>query len=218
MATESEQVKALQRAILQRAHDLSAEHVTQAQMSRDKILDDARKKIKLKEQNELLAAKKNADREYQRLVQASELRNQAEFERNRWGLVHSVMDGIRRKLADLCSDDEHYQHLFIALLKQGIDLIGQGNLVATLNNDDLSRYHDNWKAMVRDSCGKSVTIELSPQSCNCSGGLKLQSRQGDVMIDNSFEGILERRENEIHQLIFERLFAALPPTGAVFDG
>ena len=218
MATESDQVKALQRAILERANDLSAEHVSQARMSRDKILDDARKKIKMMEQNELLAAKINADREYQRLVQASELGNQAELDRNRWGLVESVMHSIRRKLTDLCADEQNYQRLFTTLLKQGVDLIGQTELVATLNNEDLSRYRDNWKAMVRDSCGASVTIRLAPKSSNCSGGLKLLSRQGDVMIDNTFEGILERREDEIHRLIFERMFASLPPRSTLFDG
>lgn len=218
MTTESDQVKALQRAILERASDLSAEHVSQARMSRDKILDDARKKIKMMEQNELLAAKINADREYQRLVQASELSNQAELDRNRWGLVESVMHSIRRKLADLCADEKNYQRLFTALLKQGVDHIGQTDLVATLNNEDLSRFHDNWKSMVRDSCGASVTIKLSPKSCNCSGGLKLLSRQGDVMIDNTFEGIMDRREGEIHRLIFERLFASLPPRSTLFDG
>jgi len=218
VTTESDQVKALQRAILERASDLSAEHVSQARMSRDKILDDARKKIKMMEQNELLAAKINADREYQRLVQASELSNQAELDRNRWGLVESVMHGIRRRLAHLCADEQKYQRLFTALLKQGVDRIGQTDLVATLNNEDLSRFHDNWEAMVGDSCGASVTIRLSPQSCNCSGGLKLLSRQGDVMIDNTFEGIMDRREGEIHRLIFERLFASLPLRSTLFDG
>lgn len=218
MATESDQVKGLQRAILERASELSAEHVSQARMSRDKILDDARKKIKMMEQNELLAAKINADREYQRLVQASELSNQAELDRNRWGLVESVMHSIRRKLAGLCADEQNYQRLFSRLLKQGADRIGQTDLVATLNNEDLSRFHDNWKTMVRDSCGASVTIKLSPKSCNCSGGLKLMSRQGDVMIDNTFEGIMDRREDEIHRLIFERLFASLPPRSTLFDG
>ena len=125
MATESDQVKGLQRAILERASELSAEHVSQARMSRDKILDDARKKIKMMEQNELLAAKINADREYQRLVQASELSNQAELDRNRWGLVESVMHSIRRRLADLCADEKNYQRLFTSLLKQGVELIGQ---------------------------------------------------------------------------------------------
>jgi V/A-type H+-transporting ATPase subunit E len=132
--------------------------------------------------------------------------------------VESVMHSIRRRLADLCADEKNYQRLFSALLKQGVDRIGQTDLVATLNNEDLSRFHDNWKAMVRDSCGASVTIKLSPKSCNCSGGLKLLSRQGDVMIDNTFEGIMDRREGEIHRLIFERLFASLPPRSTLFDG
>jgi len=218
VATEAEQVKALQQAILERARALSEEHVAQAGMSRAKILEDAREKIKLMEQNEMLAAKIAADREYQRLVQASELHCQAELDRNRWGLVQSVMDSLRHRLAGLRGDERRYRKLLAALLEQGAGLLAEPGLVAALNNDDLSRYHDDWQAMVEASCGDSVSIELSPSSCACSGGLILRTRAGDVMIDNSFEGILERREEELQQLIFERLFATLPPRGTVFNG
>ena len=105
MATESEQVRALQQAILERAKELAAEHVSQGEMTRGKIIEDAREKVKLMEQKELLAARLQADREYQRQVQANELRIQAELDRNRWGLVQSVMDKISRQLVELHQDD-----------------------------------------------------------------------------------------------------------------
>jgi V/A-type H+-transporting ATPase subunit E len=218
MSTEAEQVRALQRAILERARELSAEHVAQARMSRDKILEDAHEKIKLMEQNEMLAAKINADREYLRLVQASELHNQAELDRNRWGLLQSVMDRVRRRLVELRGDERRYRKLLGTLLAQAADRIDDAELVATLNDDDRSRYQEEWQALVAESCGDAVQVALSPRSAVCSGGIRLSSKRGDVMVDNSFEGILERRERELHQLIFERLFATLPPRGALFDG
>ena len=42
MSTESEQVRALQQAILERAKELAAEHVSQGEMARSKIIEDAR--------------------------------------------------------------------------------------------------------------------------------------------------------------------------------
>jgi V/A-type H+-transporting ATPase subunit E len=218
VATEAEQVKALQQAILERARDLSAEHVAQAGMSREKILEDMREKIKLMEQDEMLAAKISADREYQRLVQASELHNQAELDRNRWGLLQSVMDRVRRRLTELREDKPCYRRVLGSLLAQAAGQIGDAEPVATLNNDDRSRYHDDWNALVAESCGEDVRIKLSPRSADCSGGVRLTSKHGDVMIDNSFEGILERREDELQRLIFERLFATLPARGAAIDG
>lgn len=218
MATESDQVKALQHSILERARELAAEHIAQGDMTRTKILEDAREKIKLMEQKELLAARVHADREYHRLVQANELRIQAELDRNRWGLVQAVMDKVYRQLLELQQDDKRYQSIFKLLLKQAADSIGQPDLIASISNDDLSRYHDNWQAIVGDCCGDDVNINLSPEACHCSGGLKLVSEQGDVMIDNTFEGIVTRREGELQRLIFERLFATLSTEGSVFDG
>ncbi|MGD2171496.1 MAG: V-type ATP synthase subunit E family protein [Gammaproteobacteria bacterium] len=218
MASESEQVKALQQAILERARELSDEHITQGRMTRDKILEDAHEKIKLLEQKELLAARLNSEREYQREVQASELRIRAELDRNRWGLVQSMMDKITRRLVELRKDNKAYRPVFEHLLRQGVELIGRPRLVASLGNEDLSRFHDDWQSMVRACCGDEVEVRLSPEACQCSGGLRLMSEEGDVMIDNTFEGIISRRENELQQLIFERLFSSLETQGSVFDG
>ena len=218
MATESEQVRALQQSILERARELSAEHVSQGEMTRDKILEDAHEKVKLMEQKELLAARLHSEREYQRQVQANELRIQAELDRNRWGLVQSVMDKLNRQLVELSKDDQRYQEIFEFLLKQAVESIGYPRLVASISNDDLSRFRDNWQAIVEDCCGSDVKIKLSREACQCSGGLKLVTEQGDVMIDNTFEGIIARREAVLQQLIFERLFSSAPAMGGVFDG
>ena len=218
MATESDQVKALQLSILERARELAAEHIAQGDMTRTKIIEDAREKIKLMEQKELLAARVHADREYHRQVQANELRIQAELDRNRWGLVQALMDKLYRQLVELQQDEQRYQSIFKLLLKQAVDSIGQRDLIASISNDDLSRYHDSWQAIVQDCCGNDVNIKLSPEACHCSGGLKLVSKQGDVMIDNTFEGIVARRQGELQRLIFERLFATLSTEGSAFDG
>ncbi|MDH3387830.1 MAG: V-type proton ATPase subunit E [Gammaproteobacteria bacterium] len=218
MASESEQVRALQQAILERAGELSGEHIAQGEMTRNKIIADAREKIKLMEQKELLAARVNADREYQRQVQASELRIQAELDRNRWGLVQSVLDKLSRRLVALHKDDEAYRPVFEYLLRDGVERLGRAPLVASLSNEDLKRFHDDWQTLVETCCGDQAEVRLSPEACLCSGGLRLVSEQGDVMIDNTFEGIISRRENELQQLIFERLFSTVSSKGTVFDG
>ena len=218
MASESDQVKALQQSILERARELSAEHMAQGDMTRNKILEDAHEKVKLMEQKELLAARIESDREYHRRVQANELRVQAELDRNRWGLVQSVMDKINRQLVELSQDEKRYRPIFETLLKQGTDSIAYPRLVASISNDDLSRFHDNWQAIVKHCCGDDVEIKLSPEACQCSGGIKLVSEQGNVMIDNTFEGIIARREEALQRLIFERLFSTATIMGSVFDG
>lgn len=218
MATESDQVRALQQAILERARVLAAEHVTQGEMTRGRIIEDAREKIKLMEKKELIAAEVHAEREYQRLVQASELRIKAELDLNRWGLVQAVMDKVLRRLVELHGDDAAYRAVFEGLLAHAVDSLGEGKLVATLGNHDLSRFHDDWASIVKACCADRAEVSLSPEACQCSGGLKLATMRGDIRIDNTFEGIISQCENELQQLIFERLFSTLSTKGSVFDG
>ena len=218
MATEAEQVRALQRALLDRARELSQEHIAQGELTRAKIIADAREKIKLMEQKELLAAKLQSEREYQRRVQASELRAQAELDRNRWGLVQAVLDRLAKRLHALRDDEAGYEDVLLRLLRQGVDAIGQAQLVASISNDDLARFHDRWQALVEQACGGEVEVRLSPEACACSGGVRLVSAAGDVKIDNTFEGIVARRRDALQRLIFERLFSSLATKGGLFDG
>lgn len=218
MSAETDQVAALQKAILERARELAAEHVKQGELTRAKILADMREKIKLSEEKELLAAQFEAEREYQRLVQASELRIQAELDRNRWGLVEAAMDKVARRLAAIRKDSRRYEAVFSALLRQAVEAIGQPAVIASINNGDLGRFHDRWGDLVVAACGDEVEVRLAPEACSCSGGVRLVSAQGDVMLDNTFEGIISRREEELQRIIFERLFSTVSTRGNVLDG
>jgi V/A-type H+-transporting ATPase subunit E len=218
LITETDQVAALQKAILERARELADEHIKQGELTRTKILADTREKIKLREEKELLAAQVEADREYDRLVQASELKIQAELDRNRWGLVQAAMDKVARRLSALRKHKRRYEKVFSALLEQGVEAIGQKSIIASINNDDHGLFHDRWGEIVRKACGDKVDVKLAPEACACSGGVRLVSAQGDVMLDNTFEGIIARREEELQRIIFERLFSTASSRGNVLDG
>ena len=218
MDSESDQVRELQQAILERARELAEEHVAQGEMTRTKLIADMREKIKIMEQKELLAARVEADREYERQVQASELRIQAELDRNRWGLVQAVMDKLGRQLADLRTDKRRYAKVFKTLLRQGVEILGQAELIASICNEDLSLFHDRWDKIVAEACDNKVKIRLAPEACDCSGGVRLVSAEGDVMLDNTFEGIVARREEHLQRVVFERLFSTVPARSTVFDG
>jgi len=213
MATDNNQVTALKQAILERAQQLADEHVRQGEMTRDKIIEDTRDKIKLMEQKELLSAKVQADREYQRRVQASELHMQAEQDRNRWGLVQSVLDDVKQQINEIHNDKDVYEKMFRALLKQSVEKIGHIPLVAHLNPEDLNRLEQDWNKLVKECCGKDVDISLSNKVCDCSGGFKLVSAEGDAMLDNTFEGLLQRKDKELQRLIYERLFSSVNGSG-----
>ncbi len=215
MANPTSQVASLKQAIVDRARELSAEHVRQGQMTRNRIMDDARDKLKLMEQKELLAAKENAERVYQRRVQASEIKLQAEMDRNRWGLVQSVMDEVQRRVAELVADRDAYDPVFRQLLLQGIQLLGIEHQVAKVNHDDRQYYQQNWDELVGDT---GFNVELSDELGPCVGGVRLYSIDGEMLVDNTFDGIIERRHDGLMRLVFERLFSKVPSMGVSTHG
>lgn len=216
MAHDTSQVAGLKQAIMQRANTLAEEHIKQGQATRNRIMDDMREKVQLMEQKELLAAKENAERQYHRRVQASEIKLQAEMDRNRWGLVQSVMDQVVLGVEELTVNDEEYDPIFRRLLRQAAQMIDSDQLVAQVNERDRNRYQSSWKELVREEAG--VEIELSAEHCTCSGGVRLFNADRSVRVDNTFEGLIERRNDALMQVIFERLFATVPSVGVNTHG
>lgn len=216
MNNENPQVDSLKAAMLERARLLAEEHVTQGRTSRQKILQDAREKIHLMEQKELLLAKAESERAYQRQLQASEIQLQSELDRNRWGLVQAVMHRLQEQLQQLPDDEQNYSNTFKNLLEQAVNLIHSDSLVAHVNARDLRQLAGNWSSLIESLTDKQV--RLADQPFNCSGGVLVLSSGGDMRVDNTFEGMIERQRRELEQTIFERLFATVDGTGALLHG
>lgn len=216
MSEANNPVESLKAAMVERARTLAAEHIAQGKMSRQKILKDAREKIRLMEQKELLLAKSLSEREYLRKIQASEIQMQAELDRNRWGLVQTVMNKVECHLQQLQENRSEYHKIFLSQFKQAATLIDDENLVAHLNQCDHLHYAEQWTTLCAEVTPKTVTLSDTP--LHCSGGIKLLSSSGDIMVDNTFEGLISRQTQALHKVIFERLFATVDGTGALLHG
>jgi V/A-type H+-transporting ATPase subunit E len=215
MADQDAQVKALQDAIIQRANQLAEEHINKGKLTSQRILQDARDKLKLMEKKELLLAKDTSEREYHRLVQASEIHLQSEMDRNRWGLVQTVMDQVLQKIDKYAENSPEYQAMLKGLIENGVKELGVKELIAELNHRDQRQYGKTWDKFIE---GIDAEIELSSTNCDCAGGVRLKSKDNSMMIDNTFEGIMARRSDELLRAIFERLFSQVQSIGGAQHG
>ncbi len=213
----NDQVASLEQAIFERAKILADEHLRQAQRARERILTDSADRLRLMEEKEMLLAKNRAEREYRRLVQSSEIRMQADMDRLRWGLVQSVMQGVNSRLKTLQADDESGLALLKSLLVEAAQAIERDELIARLSDFDQRRVGDRWAKEFRVAVpGK--TIELSSEACACSGGVLVESVDGRISVDNTFEGRVARLEADLERVILERLFATAGQMGTLFHG
>lgn len=217
MTQQTTRIEDLESALVFRAEALADEYLNGAERLRGQILEDANKMLRLREEREILAAKAGAERLYRQRVQSAEIKMQEELDHLRWTLVHSVLEDVNAHLAQLASDDETYLPLLTRLLNQGASAIEREQLVARVNQRDLPRLAPRWSEMVKEA-GAGKQVNLSQQPIETSGGMLIESADGCIRVDNTFEGRMERLETEIHRAITERLFASAEHMGALFNG
>ena len=200
-----DQSKDLERAIVERGRLLAQEHIHQGEQMRAETLKASGDKLRLLEENEILAAKVRAEREYRREVRAKEIGMQAALDGLRWAIVSEVLDRLRARLAQLGANEAEYQPVFSRLLARAAGAIERDELVASMNDADRRRFGGQWQELAaRAAPGKSIV--LSPESHACTGGVLVTTPNHRIRVDNTFEGLLERMEPELCRTIVERLF------------
>lgn len=202
-----EQVHELESAILERANRLAVEYRERAGRSRDNILQEAHKRLHLREEREVLLAKSKAERTFRRQVQAHELKLQKEMDHRRWNLVMTVKNQLRERIHTLVEDEKSYLPLLRSLMISAAQDFERQKLVASFNSRDLSRVQPIWDEFTKSGVAdKQITLNTTP--ITCAGGVIISSEDGLIRFDNSFEGREERLADRLHQLILERLFPA----------
>ena len=210
-------IEELESALLARAKKLAEEYLAHAQRNRDQIIADANEKLRLREEREILAAKAVAERTYRQRVQASEIKQQEEYDRLRWSLVRGITEKLTQHLAAVAADDEKYLPLLGKYLARAAEAIERDELVAEVNRRDHARLAKNWDAFCRES-GVKKRVTLAPEPLVCTGGVRLRSVDDVIRVDNTFEGRLERMEEALQQVVMERLFASAANLGVMFGG
>ncbi|BCK87422.1 V-type proton ATPase subunit E [Sideroxyarcus emersonii] len=201
---EPDQIGGLEAALTERANKLAAEYLEYARQTREQILADAKMRLHLEEEREVLAAKAHAERIYQQQVQAAELQLHAELDRLRIQLVQSVLDGIPGRLAQLAADEQRYLPLLLEWLREGAQAIERDDLVVQVNRRDWQRLQAGWGDFARQAAPAKM-LRLSAETIECSGGVLLVSADNDIRFDNTFEGRLERMSETMQTTINERL-------------
>ncbi len=217
MSRQTTRIEDLEQALIYRAEVLADEYLNGAERARGQIVEEASKMLRLREEREILAAKARAERLYRQRVQAAEIRLQQDLDHLRWTLVQSVMEDVTARLAQVAEDDGLYLPLLKQLLGQGAQAIERDELTARVAARDLPRLAARWNDFVKEAApGKRVA--LAQQPLETLGGILLESADGQIRVDNTFEGRIERLQGEVHRAVSERLFASAEHMGALFNG
>jgi len=198
----------LESAIRQQAENLANTHLEAAQQKAEQIFADSAKRLQKREQREREIAEVTANQEFRRRVQASEIKMQAELDQLRWALVQSVLADLQVQLKELRQENDTYISLLKQYLKNAAQLFDEKELVVEVNADDHLLLAPLWDSFINDAVPDKI-CKLLASNKNFSGGLLVRNEVDRIRVDNTFEGLIERLENEIYQIITTQLFASV---------
>lgn len=205
--SDSDQIAGLESALVDRANKLADEYLSHGRQEHERILTEARQRLRMEEEREVQAARAQADRSYQQQVQAAELQFRSELDRLRMSLVSTVLSHLSARLEQLAADQQRYLPLLRAWLQAGAQAIERDDLVVQVNRRDWQLLQDNWEQYAQQAApGKRM--ELSAQPLDCLGGVLVSSTDGNIRFDNTFEGRMERLGEELQSAVAGQLVAA----------
>ncbi|MGD9392795.1 MAG: V-type ATP synthase subunit E, partial [Chromatiales bacterium] len=159
-------------------------------------------------EREVLAAELAAERLYRSKVQATEMELRSELDRRRWEMVQQLKKSISERLHEITSHAD-YADLLQQFLGAAADALrDEEGLVAQLCERDHARFASEWPGWV-ETAASGRSIELSAEYGNFSGGLLLRNSDDTVRVDHSFEGRMERLEEQVNLVLTAELFPTL---------
>ncbi|MCW8931654.1 MAG: V-type ATP synthase subunit E family protein [Gammaproteobacteria bacterium] len=207
----------LEKALLERATALSKEYSERAKRSYDHYIEDENKRLRLREEREVMAAKMQADQVYRRMVQTEELQSIKRVDQLRWQLMHKVIDDVQLHLKSMTEDRKRYLELIKQLLLQSFNLISEKKVVVEFNSNDYQWLKNQWQEIIK-SLNTNKSIELSLEHFDGMGGFIIYDHEYKIRVNYTFEGLIERQSDDINQIIAENLFAELTPVRSNING
>jgi V/A-type H+-transporting ATPase subunit E len=211
------QADELEKAILARAERLAKEYRERAQRSRDNILREAADKLRLREQREEAIAKTLGDRAYRQQVQAEELKLQSHLDLVRWNLVRDVEGRLAEKMKAHRKDSDAYLKTLEGFIGAALAEIAQSDVSVRANSADLKLLGKHWEGLSK-TLPADTNASLDETPIETIGGVMIESKDGKVRVDNTFEGRLARLRSRLQQVILERLVPSGFDTGSIFGG
>lgn len=211
------QVSQLEQALLRQAEGLAREALKNAEEARIRILRETEERIKQREEQEIHAARVEAERRARRRLQAAETKRAAEFDRLRWVLTQSVIAQVQNALPELVQDMDRYRPVLAGMLAEAARQLPPGDLVAEVNAVDYERLKPGWADFAAAAApGRKVELGVLPHAS--VGGLLVRLADNRARVDQTFEARQERLRDQMAQVVMERLFANAPDLGTLVHG
>jgi vacuolar-type H+-ATPase subunit E/Vma4 len=197
--------------ILEEAHR-SAEHIVQAaHRSAEDILEKQRQLgvQRANESAQLVFKKTESEVELNRLRSIANAKIKANWvilsKKETW--IDNVLNEAKKKLMILTQSKKYLPILEKLITEAGI-ILSSKELEVILNEHDstLPLKHDDLAKEISEKTGFKTKLRLSEEKTEALGGAILRTANGKVVMDNTFDDVLMRKEKDLRFRIAAILF------------
>lgn len=198
-------------ALLNEAHETAEKLIQDAKKKAEGFLEEQRKKGKERARDRIISIESKAQNDSVII----KLRNTAAAEsKANWliletkqTLIDDVLTQVKEGLLTKIKTDE-YIHILEDLIVEGGIIVGEPDMEVILNERDsnLSLDLDKLSGSIGKKTGVKVKITKSAKKIDVIGGAIIQTTDGKVVMNNTFEGMLNNSEKEIRFKIAQILF------------
>jgi len=155
-------------------------------------------KNKAKEESELIKLSKLA---------SAEMNAQWLILEKKHAMIDNVLNQVREELSILVKS-EKYVKMLENLIIEGCSTLNTPEMELMLNSKDSTLISDLGTSIKKISkkTKKKCKVKKSPRSIETIGGVKIQSKDGKMILDNTFDGILEHNNDKLRFKIAQILF------------
>ena len=198
-------------ALLSEAHETAEKIIQNAKETVQSTLEDQRKKGRERAREVVTSINKKAQNESVII----KLRDTASAEsKAKWlilekkhALIENILNQIKDELRTLIETDK-YLHILENLIVEGGIIVGTTDLEVILNERDSTLLLDLDKLAekIGEKTGTKINVTKSAKKIDAIGGAIIQTTDGKIVMNNTFEGMLNNSETEIRFKITQILF------------
>jgi len=161
----------------------------------DEINAEAEEKLKEITKSIVEDAKKNAEAEFSKEKAKQELELRLKITKFRDELVDNFFKKATERIKSLTETKEYVESLEKLLLEAAVTLKQPEIIIHCRNQDNkilTKQFLDNVSSRLKKENNIETRYQLSKKSINCIGGVRLETTDGKISIDNTYEKRIER--------------------------
>jgi V/A-type H+-transporting ATPase subunit E len=153
-------------------------------------------------------AEEKAKRITSTLISSAKIRANWSLLSERKKLIDETFERLKEELKDFTKTPE-YKEFLQSLIEKSVMIAGEEELEVMLNKEDLEKISlKEISKRINDKLGKNIKLIKSTSSIDTIGGVIVKSKDGKILINNTFESIIRIKRKDLEPIISHILFGS----------